>query len=149
MENLKKNKISELSQEQIESRIQYLLTLSDDKIINYLLYLFDNEYSKSNEIDEKVENFISDVRFKKFRNSILENIKWFKKDDMYFSDQKYEFTIYKKGRFWILSYTDFWTSDIGESFFVNIKNSSDEFFAVPALKRYANSIIENRKLNKI
>lgn len=77
----------------------------------------------------------------------MKKVEWFKKEDKYFTDSRYEFTIYKEGKFWILSYTDFWTSDIGESFFVHVKNSSEEMFAVPALKKYANNIIENRKLN--
>jgi len=79
----------------------------------------------------------------------MKKIEWVKKDEMYFSDNRYEFTIRKDDKFWILSYTDFWTSDIGASFFVNIKNSSDEMFAVPALKKYAEYIIENRKLNAL
>jgi phage-related protein len=79
----------------------------------------------------------------------MKKIEWTKTDNMHFSDSRYEFTIYKEGNFWILSYTDFWTSEISDSFFVNVKKTGDEMFAVPALKKYADYIVENRKLNAI
>lgn len=83
MKALKETKISELTEEQIESRKQYLLTLSDDDIIDYLLYILDNEYysphvAPSHEIDDKLNDktfhFIADTRFSKFRWQILEKI---------------------------------------------------------------------------
>jgi len=87
-------------------------------------------------------------------------INWIKKEDdlegdnEYFSDNKYEFIIFKKDKYWILSYTDFWTDIDSDAFFVNIKKSGDESRAVPALKRYADQItkqiLENRiKTNNI
>lgn len=57
-----------------------------------------------------------------------------KEVDEYFSDRRYEFVIYKEGNFWILSYTDFWSSE--GHFFVHIKNSSPDMFAIPQLKMY-------------
>lgn len=79
IEELKNNKISDLSTEQIESRIEFLLTLSDEEILEYLTYILDVEYISTDictipEIgsDIYVENFISDFRFKKFRDLIFD-----------------------------------------------------------------------------
>lgn len=80
----------------------------------------------------------------------MKKIDWTKKEDdlegdnEYFSDSRYEFTISKKDRYWILSYTDFWTATDCDAFLVNIKKPGEESSAVPALKRYADQIINNR-----
>ena len=76
---------------------------------------------------------------------------WIKKDceghNEYFSD-RYEFVIFKKDNYWILSYSDYWTDIESDAFLVNIKKSGDEIRAVSALKEYAdqiiNQIVENR-----
>ncbi len=69
-----------------------------------------------------------------------EKIKWKEKDGVYCSDNRHEFAIFKKEEFWILSYTDFWTNS-PDSYFANIKRAGDDFFAIGALKQYAEKIV--------
>ena len=91
----------------------------------------------------KYEN-IDPYSEEKWDNDENGKIRWDKEDGSYFSDKRYELTIHKKNDNWVLSYTDFWT--VGpEAFFVNIKSlSNQEMFAVPALKKYAQKMIDDR-----
>lgn len=68
-------------------------------------------------------------------------IQWTEKNGIYCSDNRYEFSIFKKEDFWMLSYTDFWTN-APDSYFVNVKRGGDDFFAVGALKKYAEKVVE-------
>ena len=73
IKELKKTKISDLSPEQVESRIEFLLTLSDEEILKYLTYSLDVEYSSDSKTPEndKVKDFIADYRFERFRQDLL------------------------------------------------------------------------------
>jgi hypothetical protein len=75
MEELKNVKISDLTTEQIESRKQYLLTLSIEETSDYLLYLLDEEYDLGHGKDNKVvQDFLADQRFEKFRYFIMDQV---------------------------------------------------------------------------
>ena len=69
IKELKKTKISDLSPEQVESRIEFLLTLSDEEISEYVLYVLDVEYELHSTTPEnmKVCDFLADPKFTKFR----------------------------------------------------------------------------------
>lgn len=76
---LKNIKIDDLSFEQIEDRIKFLLTLSDDEIIDYLFHVIDNESDSPNITpcpnvveSEKVFLLMSDERLEKFRKKLRE-----------------------------------------------------------------------------
>ena len=69
VEELKKTKVSDLSPEQAKDRIEFLLTLSDEEISEYVLYVLDVEYELQSITpeNEKVCDFLADPRFNRFR----------------------------------------------------------------------------------
>ena len=84
VENLKKKKISELSPEEVESRINTLAFVSSfDVVINYLLYVVDIEYSLSELAEDNLaaKNFLADERFNKFRDGVRKHV-----DELYFDE---------------------------------------------------------------
>jgi len=73
---LKEMKISDLSPKQISNVIDFVLTISEDETIAYLLHVLDNEYNMVDDNDKAnliVENFLRDKRLKKFHNTILKH----------------------------------------------------------------------------
>lgn len=71
--NMKERELSKLEPEQIENLIKFLVTLSDDQIIVYLLYLMDMEY-EFYEADINVQKFLADQRFLKYRDLIMKEV---------------------------------------------------------------------------
>ena len=71
--SMKERKLSNLEPEQIENFIKFLVTLSNDQIVDYLLHIMDNEYS-INYIDIKIEKFLADQRFIKHRDLIMKEV---------------------------------------------------------------------------
>ena len=71
--SMKERKLSNLEPEQIENFIKFLVTLSNDQIVDYLLHIMDNEYS-INYIDIKIEKFLADQRFIKHRDLIMTEV---------------------------------------------------------------------------
>jgi hypothetical protein len=76
MEELKNVKISELTPEQIKSRKEFLLTLTKEEVMDYLLYIMDEEYVLGDQSKEniKVQDFLADERFNKFRDLIVKEL---------------------------------------------------------------------------
>ena len=70
--SMKERKLSNLEPEQIENFIKFLVSLSDDQIVDYL-HLMDNEYS-INYVDIKIQNFLADQRFLKYRDLIMKEV---------------------------------------------------------------------------
>ena len=73
--NMKNTKISELTPEQIDNRINSLLVLHFDDVINYLLYLLDIEYlsSTKEEEEQSILSFISDKRLRDYRVGVMKH----------------------------------------------------------------------------
>jgi hypothetical protein len=77
IKELKKTKISDLSPEQVESRIEFLSTVPYKETLKYLRYVLDREYvlapTESESIsNEKVSNFLKHSIFEKFRHLIFD-----------------------------------------------------------------------------
>lgn len=76
LENLKQKKISELTKEEINARLNSLASvLSFDVVICYLLHVIDEEYALS---ESKADNlaakkFLSDKRLNKYREEIFKH----------------------------------------------------------------------------
>lgn len=76
LENLKQKKISELTKEEINARLNSLASvLSFDVVICYLLHVIDEEYalSKSKADNLAAKKFLSDKRLNKYREEIFKH----------------------------------------------------------------------------
>lgn len=74
--NMKEKKVSDLNKEQINNLIKFLMTISDDEIVGYLLHVLDIEYTLSDDTKENkaAEKFLADKRFTKFRETIFSHV---------------------------------------------------------------------------
>ena len=71
---MRNTKISELTPEQIDNRINSLLVLPFDDVIKYLLYLLDIEYlSATKEEEQSILSFISDKRLRNYREGVMKH----------------------------------------------------------------------------
>lgn len=75
--SLRKYKLEDLTKKQMENVKNFLVTISDDEITNYLLHVLDNEFDINDDMadkkDSKVLSFIRDKRFKKFYKTVLDH----------------------------------------------------------------------------
>lgn len=74
---LKQKSILEFNKKQKENVKKYIITLSDDEAVSYLLDVLDNgyKYMKENDNDnDVVEEFLKDPRFKKYYAAIMKHI---------------------------------------------------------------------------
>jgi len=74
--NMKERRISNLKTKQVENLTKFLMNISDDEIVGYLLHVLDTEYNLSEESKENktAEKFLSDKRFSKFRDTIMKHV---------------------------------------------------------------------------
>ena len=74
--NMKEKKVADLNKKQFENLIRFCLTISEDEIVGYLLHVLDVEYTLSDNTKENkaAENFLSDKRFSKFRETIFGHV---------------------------------------------------------------------------
>ena len=74
--NMKEKKIADLKKNQFENLIRFLLTISDDEVVGYLLHVLDIEYNLSDSTRENkaAEAFLSDKRFAHFRETIFGHV---------------------------------------------------------------------------
>ena len=60
----------------MENLIKFLTTVSKDECVGYILHVLDNEYSIDNSgpASKRAEKFLSDNRFKDFRDTIYNHL---------------------------------------------------------------------------
>jgi hypothetical protein len=74
--NMKERKISSLKAPQKENLVKFILTISDDEIVGYLLHVLDVEYTLSEDTrdNKEAEKFLADKRFLKYRDVIMKHV---------------------------------------------------------------------------
>lgn len=76
LSSLKELKVSDLKAHQLENVKQFILTVSEDEAIGYLLKVLDDEYQQNDDSDENqaAEIFLKDKRFKKFHTAVAKHL---------------------------------------------------------------------------
>ena len=77
LNTLKQMNLMDLKQNQKENIKKFILSISDDEAISFILKVIDNDFiynTKSNSDDDIIEEFLSDKRFDKFYTSILSHV---------------------------------------------------------------------------
>lgn len=76
LSNMKERKIIDLKVPQIKNLIKFLITVSEDEEIGYLLHVLDSEYNLSDNSKENkaAENFLSAKEFIKYRDIIYGHV---------------------------------------------------------------------------
>ncbi len=74
--NMKEKKVADLKSHQVDNLVKFLMTVSDDEVVGYVLHVLDMEYNlsdntKSNKMGEK---FLADKRFERFRATIYGHV---------------------------------------------------------------------------
>jgi hypothetical protein len=74
--NMKERQVFQLKPKQRENLIKFLVTISDDEVVGYLLHVLDTEYNLSETSKDNVEaeKFLADKRFGKFREAIMKHV---------------------------------------------------------------------------
>ena len=74
--NMKERRISVLKPKQVDNLVSFLMNISDDEIVGYLLHVLDTEYNLSEESKENkmAEKFLSDKKFSRFRDAIMKHV---------------------------------------------------------------------------
>lgn len=77
LNSLKGMEINSLTPEQKENVKKFILTVSDDEAVSFILKILDEDYKYMNDNDQEndlLEEFLSDKRFAKFYDSILQHV---------------------------------------------------------------------------
>ena len=74
--NMKERKVFELKLKQVENLIRFLLTISPDEIIGYILHVLDVEFAIADETkpNKAAEKFLSDKRLEVYRDAIYRHV---------------------------------------------------------------------------
>lgn len=74
---IKKNEVKKMSNSELEELKLFILSLNDEEIEMLLIKILDDEYQyqeNNTEENDKIEEFLSDIRFEKYYDKILSEI---------------------------------------------------------------------------
>ena len=75
--NMKERTVSQLKPKQVENLVNFLMTVSDDEVVGYLLHVLDMEYAlvdDNKDTSKAAEKFLSNKKFVKFRDAISKHL---------------------------------------------------------------------------
>jgi len=74
--NMKEKKVADLKSHQVDNLVKFLMTVSDDEVVGYVLHVLDMEYNLSDNTkpNKMSEKFLADKRFERFRATIYGHV---------------------------------------------------------------------------
>ena len=74
--NMKEKKVADLKSHQVDNLVKFLMTVSDDEVVGYILHVLDMEYNLSDNTkpNKMSEKFLADKKFERFRATIYGHV---------------------------------------------------------------------------
>lgn len=74
--NMKEKRVADLKSHQVDNLVKFLMTVSDDEVVGYILHVLDMEYALSDNTkpNKMSEKFLADKKFERFRATIYGHV---------------------------------------------------------------------------
>jgi len=74
--NMKEKRVADLKSHQVDNLVKFLMTVSDDEVVGYVLHVLDMEYNLSDNTkpNKMSEKFLADKKFERFRATIYGHV---------------------------------------------------------------------------